>query len=55
MSKCSELIIKGGGAFSYDCFCNVTGAKIGDENNKTKVDNLCYCDCHYDCPIYKSK
>lgn len=51
---CPFLKYEDTGWFSYKHTCTATGAKIGDENNKVKVENLCKKD-FYSCPIYKAK
>jgi len=52
MSRCPKLKVDDTGWFSYTYICSETGAKVGDENNNTKVKYLCDCDEHYNCPIY---
>lgn len=56
MSRCPKLDTDNTGWFSYDNICKVNGMKVGDENDRTKVETL--CDCDYDdnykrCPIYQ--
>ena len=53
MSRCPQLDSNSTGWFSYEYICRKTGAKIGDDTNESKVENLCKCDKYYDCPVYK--
>ncbi len=57
MSDCPELKYEDTGWFSYRYYCKVTGAEIGNENKREKVDNLCKkdYDCYKTCPLYKAK
>ena len=57
--RCPHCEYKDGGPFSWAYYCTVTGAKVGDENNRQKVEYLCNprYGCRYvdECPIYKKK
>ena len=57
--KCPYLQYKDGGFLSYEHFCKLTGKKVGDQNNKEWVNNVCnsdrgavYCD---KCPAYRHR
>ena len=43
------------GGLSYDFFCKLTGQKVGDDSNKTKVEYTCRNSNFYNCPIYKKE
>ena len=53
MSRCPELESNRTGWFSYEYICRKLGVKIGDQNESSKVQNLCDCDNYYNCPVYK--
>ena len=58
MSKCPELEYEDTGWFSWRDICGVTGAIVGSEHDKVKVEHLCDAesgDCYKDCPIYRAK
>ncbi len=55
MPRCPYLEYKDTGWFSYDHFCKLTGAKVGDENNKVKVEHLCDTSDYDTCPVYKDR
>ena len=50
---CPFLKYEDTGWFSYKFYCKACGRKIGDENDKTQVENTCRNSEFYDCPIYK--
>lgn len=58
MARCPKLETIDTGWFSWENRCAITGAVVGNENDKTKVKNLCDPDdhsCQYDkCPVYRS-
>ncbi len=58
MARCPKLESKSTGTFSWEYYCMLTGAVVGNENDKTKVKHLCDPDeyvCLYDkCPVYRS-
>ena len=51
MGRCSALEVKSDSGFSYEYYCRNSGAKVGDDSGKAKMQNLCDCDKHYDCPL----
>ena len=52
--SCPYLKYEDTGWFSYKFYCTACGQKIGDEYDKSKVENTCRGD--YDrCPIYKKE
>ena len=56
MSRCPKLEYEDTGWFSWRNYCGVNGMKVGDENDKTKVQTLCDCDSgdnYKYCPIYQ--
>ena len=59
MARCPELDTENTGWFSWKNTCRLTGATVGDEHDRTKVDYLCApkdCSCQYEnCPVYRSK
>ena len=50
---CPFLKYVDGAWLSYEHFCKASGQKIGDENNKSFVDNTCKNSHFYSCPVYK--
>ncbi len=51
--ECPYLKYEDGGWASYEFFCKATGQKVGDQNNKVKVEYTCRDSHFYDCPVYR--
>ena len=56
--NCPEHEYKDGGWTSWECYCQVTGELVGNQNDHARVDRFCmarYDTPFTECPLYKSK
>ncbi len=52
---CPFLKYVDGGFGSWEWYCRCIDRKVGDQNDKVKVENTCKNSHFYDCPYYKKK
>lgn len=50
---CPFLKYEDTGWFSWKHTCTAIGQKVGDQDNKLKVENTCKNNQFYNCPYYK--